>query len=333
MNERVAKSLDLHYRDGDEWRPIPHWAKFLISLGASVASAEGDTRRIVVAVSVPSPCYAASFIALGRILAEPIVEPDPAAYTSHFEFLAALPARSPLIYFRRAELVHGPFLGTDSNNGEDGIWMVYQKPKQPPGKCFIPKRWSLRVELEPDHKGPAPRTGAGRLRKPKPFVERFFTREEHYRILCNTTKPVTVIGDTNRFRAETVVTPFAVPADERWIEGSLQDLIRVSKFAAGAIGCRSEILAKGRDPALEAAGAHTAGSLVILDGASAAIRRLHQYNNPNLVAVLQRTEPEYLAAVDLLNARYINRADDFEVKASVSPSPAISIMAHTEVRS
>jgi|SRR6516162_795889 hypothetical protein len=97
MFERVAKTLELNSWDGKQWKPIPLWARFFISLGAALSAAHSPKHRIVAALSVPTPSFAAAFIALGRVVSEPISEPAKNAVDAHFDKLAAQPKQTPLI--------------------------------------------------------------------------------------------------------------------------------------------------------------------------------------------------------------------------------------------
>jgi hypothetical protein len=127
MVERVAKSFELLFRDGREWRPIPLWARFFISLGAVLSAAHSPRRRIVAALSVPTPSFAAALIALGRILSEPISEPAKSAVDDHFDKLVALPKQTPLIYFNGEALYNGPLLGTVKHSDDAFIRMPRRK--------------------------------------------------------------------------------------------------------------------------------------------------------------------------------------------------------------
>jgi hypothetical protein len=145
MVERVARSFELQFRDARQWKPIPLWARFFISLGAAMSAAHSPKRRIVAALSVPTPSFAAAFIALGRILSEPISEPAKSAIDDHFDELAALPKQTPLIYFNGEALYNGPLLGTVKHSNDAFVRMGIRG-----GTCMIPKCRCLLVEVQPE---------------------------------------------------------------------------------------------------------------------------------------------------------------------------------------
>jgi hypothetical protein len=326
VGERFAKSFELQFRDADQWRPIPQWARFFISLGAALSSAHSPQRRIVVALSVPTSSFAAAFIALGRVLGEPISEPAKRAVDDHFDRLAALvPRRTWLIYFDGKALYSGPFLGTLKLRGDDWIQMA-----DPRKKCTltIPKQGCLLVDVQ----GENPTDKPVRLKNPKPFVRNFFNLIEHYKILCSTTKSVIVIGEKNRLRHELVQTPFAVPSGTSPVDGVLQDLIRIAKFSSIGLGYRADVYASSRGRAVQKGASEAEGSLIILDGAASHCRWAHEYSHYDSVSILSRTESEYGTAVDLANARYLSRLDDCLLPGLLDPPAGIELMAHLEPR-
>jgi hypothetical protein len=327
MLERVAKSFELQFRDGKQWGPIPVWAKFFISLGAALSAGHSPKRRIVAALSVPTPSFAAAFIALGRVLSEPISEPEKTAVDAHFDKLAALPKQTPLIYFNGEALYNGPFLGTVKLSHGDFIRMVIRG-----GVCMIPKSRCLLVEVQPESQNGNPAGHTVRLRNPKPFVGRFFSLVEHYRILCSTKKSVIIIGEKNRLRNELVQNQFAIPEGTDHVEGVLQDLIRIAKFSSGGIGCRADVYARSRGHAIQNGGSGTDSSLLVLDGAVSHFRWAHEYLHSDSVSILSRTESEYGTAIDSANARYLTRLDDCSLPGLTGPPAGIELMVHVEDR-
>lgn len=327
MLERAAKSFELEFRDGKEWRPIPLWARFFISLGAALSATHSPTRRIVAALSVPTPSFGAAFIALGRVLSEPISEPAKSAFDDHFDMLAALPKQTPLIYFNGEALYNGPLLGTVKHSGDDFVRMAIRG-----GACMIPKGRCLLVEVQPESQTCKPVQHAVRLRNPKPFVGRFFSLAEHYRILCSTEKSVIIIGEKNRLRNELVHNQFAIPDGPDHVEGVLQDLIRIAKFSSGGIGCRGDVYARSRGHAIQNGGSGTDSSLIILDGAVSHFRWAHEYLHCDSVSILSRTESEYGTAIDSANARYLTRLDDCSLPGLIGPPAGIELMVHFEAR-
>lgn len=325
--QRIASAFKLLFKEGGEWKPIPLWSKFFVSFGAALSANRTPEHRIVATLSVPTPSFAAAFIALGRILSEPISEPAKSAIDMHFDELATLPRQTPLIYFNGEALYHGLFLGTSKCSDVDFVRMSVHG-----GTCMIPKHRCMLVEVQPEGQSGKRVYHVGRLRNPKPFVGCFFSLVEHYRILCSTTKSVVIIGEKNRLRNELVQTPFAVLNGTAYVDGVLQDLIRIAKFSAGGVGCRADVFARSRGHANQNGGSLTDDSLVVLDGAVSYLRWAHEYSPAHTVAILSRTESEYGAAVDSANARYLMRGDDCSLPGLVSPPTGIELMLHLETR-
>jgi hypothetical protein len=327
MLERTAKTFELRYKERSKWHPLPNWAKYLISLGASLASARSAKYRIVATISVPTSSFAAAFVSLGRILNEPISEPAASAVEGHFEMLSALPNRTSLIYFNGEALYNGPFLGLLQQGGQSFIKMAIQK-----GTCMIPKNRCLLVEAQPEASNGRPNGQGVRLRNPKPFVAPFFTLAEHYRILCNTNRSVIIVGEQNRLREELVQAHFAMPIGTGHAEGVLQDLIRVGKFSAGGIGSRASVHARSREHNIKNDPSVTDGELVVLDGAVSHFRWVHEYTSHDTITILSKTEPEYAAAMDSANNRYLTRLDDLSLPHLGAPPAGIDLMLHSEAR-
>lgn len=327
MVARIARSFELRFQDGREWRCLPRWAQFLVQLGSSLAQARTDDRKIIVAVSLPTSSFAAAFVALGRILSEQIEDPAKSALDAHFQHLAGLKCGTPLVYFNGEALYRGPFLGITRCHDEDCVRIGIKG-----GTCFVPRSRGLLVELQPESEGRSGVvTSKGRLKNPKPFVSQFLSLAEHYRVLCSTTKSVLIVGEKNRLRTE-LQSPFQIPNGNRSYEGTLQDLIRVAKFSAGGIGCRADVLARSRGYRGAANLAAPSTKLVVLDGAVSVIKWGHAFPHSDSVSLISRTDGDFATAMDLANTRYLNRFDDCVLPGLSGPPPGIEIMAHVERR-
>lgn len=327
MIQRIDNALRLRFKEETGWTAIPPWAKFFISLGAALSTVRSNEQRVVAALSVPTSSFASAFIALGRILSEPILEPARSAVDDHFETLAALPPQTPLIYFNGEALFEGPFLGILKHSNVDCLRMAIKG-----GTCIIPKQRSLLVEVQPDAPVGKAVCHVRRLRNPKPFVGHFFSLVDHYRILCNTAKSVVIVGEKNRLRNEVIQTPFSVPDGNVCAEGVLQDLIRIAKFSSGGLGCRADVYARSRTSMNRNGHSSMDNALLVLDGASSYLRWAHEYPRAHIVAILSRTESEYGTAVDSLNAAYLGRLDDCSLPGLSSSPPGIELMVHVEPR-
>jgi hypothetical protein len=327
MIARIAKSYELQFQDGREWRKLPAWAKFFVELGASLEQVQTADRKVVVAASVPTSSFAAAFISLGRVLGEQIQEPAKSAVDAHFQKLAGLRHGTPLVYFDDHALYCGPFRGITQRHDEDYILISTKKTNY-----LVPKARCLFIELQPESEdGLGLAASNGRLRKPKPFVSQFFSLAEHYRVSCSTTKSVLIVGEKNRLRTE-LQSPFQIPNGNKSYDGTLQDLVRVAKFSAGGIGCRADVLARSRGHLGPANLAGASKSLVVLDGAGSVIKWAHQFLHSDSVSILSRTDADFSIALDLANTRYLNRLDDCILPDLGAPPSGIEIMAHVERR-
>ena len=326
MLPRTVKTFDLRYKQRSKWHPIPNWAKYLISLGAGLATARSAKSRIVATISVPTSSFAAAFISLGRILDEPVAEPAASAVEGHFGMLSALPQHTPLIYFNGGALYNGPFLGIIQGAGQHFISMATQKctfiiPKKTlphgrrPARCRERKaKWSGRSPTKPKAVRRSLLFPGGALPNPLQHQE-----------------SVTIVGEKNRLREELVQAPFAIPIGTGHAEGVLQDLIRVGNFSSGGIGSRASVYARSRDHIIKNASAAD-DELVVLDGAVSHFRWVHKFTDRDTITILSKTEPEYAAAVDSANNRYLTRQDDLSLSHLGSPPAGIDLMLHTEER-
>ena len=135
-------------------------------------------------------------------MSESISLPSQSAIDAHFSELSLLRRGSGVVYFTGEALYPGSFLGIIKHLGADFISMKIRNPKQRNVTCMIPKQRCLLVDLEPKSENGSPLSHRVRLRDPKPFVSRFFSLADYYRILCNTTKSVEIIGEKNRLRVK-----------------------------------------------------------------------------------------------------------------------------------
>jgi hypothetical protein len=283
---------------GDRWVPLAGWARFFITLGNTLGASEDDHSRKVVAVTVPARAFVASFCALGVVLSRVRVMPsaDPLAY---FERLRSLPAGTTVFYrWGPTKKRRCRFGGIVDRDGKE-----YAMLEDAETLChLVPPAHCLKIE-------PSEGTMAERPQVPR-TVNVSANREflvallggagadeflRYSRIDC------VITGLESELRADITETVVAIATrDDKFVQGRLQDVVRVRRFL-GHGPYKSDVIS-ARSPGGNA-GDLPRAPVVIFDGAAPVFRWFAMSVPGWFLVILDRTETRFADAVAEINRR------------------------------
>lgn len=340
MVSRLDTCAALHYWTRQQWCPLPEWAHFFIRLGWDLQHIGAEHERAVVAVSVPHRGFAASFAALGALLAEPLPQPTSDDVRQHFAHLLTLPdpVQTPtgLTYIHDGRKVRGLFAGTQTQGNTRFVKVCVQsKAAYKSGGLthYVREEDAIRLQIDPEAQPRLGRHVSGRaLASHGDFVRHFYTQDDLHRLHLAARCHVMIIGRVNALREETTQVRCAIHLPNKTFdEGVLNDVLRIRKFITDATKARVAIHPILRD-AVPQPEDRASARLVIFDGADAFAKWAGCFASNSMLVVLDRAETQFDEGLSQVNTRYLSRFGDYSWQAGVRIPAGIDATGFLEVR-
>jgi len=335
----MSYCAELFYQDHEAYQPLSSWGHFFITLGADIYKMLHPDRRIVAAIAVPTRAYAAVLIALGMIANGSGVGND----TAHADRLAELEIDTPVFLFKeQTDGMHrakGLYKGWSlkDTGGEEVFYIKVQLDRAGDANREYPLRmWSsIQIAAFPVESMPARETWR-QVTIDDPFAALAVGRSHAKDLAMRSRLECVILGQANALSRETVDTPFAVRGqDGLFVQGHLQDLVRVRRFSSGLEAFRSDVIPTD-NPGVDKATGSLSPPLAILDGSAAYLKWRHLFRSSNRVVVLDRVDRAFEEAVHTLNDEYtlerdvtLERHGDIDLGLEAVP-PGVDSMAFWE---
>lgn len=283
----------LHWKGPAGWSPLPAWAQFFARLGMLMGHHSG--KGLVLALALPTRAYATSLLCLGLRLAGNAPEPDA---EQHFASLCGAAVDTPVTFLHKNRKLKGVLDGVADVNGERRLRVRVSSPRGGNLTHLIAVDQSKTITLSDAHGIALPKTQKG-------VVVYLNSRLDQALGLHRTanTPPGScpwVVGPITVISSEVLNTPLAVKQTRGFVEGCLQDILHVDRFArrgeAPAVRLLASRSGRRRLP--------TVPSLVIFDGARSFLRDRDTFQSSTWVVVLDRTEQAFADAAAELNQSY-----------------------------
>lgn len=317
----------LYYRKKGQWAPLPQWSQFFLELGYEISTQMDPEDRIIAGLALPTRAYAASLTTTG-VIAGRLSYPDHGNEAlKRFERLFTL-ARGTSLYYRRenGKRVKVIFDGPTS----DGSMIELHS-----GRCTykIPPKLALRIEFPPKELTPLPgwshRQSSTNI---PPFLSQLFKETTAKEVIMQSRLDCIIIGSIRRIEYEINDVRFAVrDTMGEFLEGVLQDIVRVRRFSTDAETYRSDIF---YTHSKEHPGAQQEiPKVVIFDGANSFLKWGASYHCTHCIVLLAQTEPEFDAAVQVFNENYTkNHLKDVRFKKPLKIPKGVPISIYKEAR-
>jgi hypothetical protein len=324
----------LRYLDGQTWRVLPPWAQFLIQIGASFVdwSAE-DQLRFVGGISLPTRAFASMLVGAGVVLERaPKIQSQGQADAEYFEYLCGLKPETALLFKHEGRILNAVFDGVTSLYDELRIKVRVQKKSSGGGTHLVGQRNVGDIEVIPEVNG----EGSLRQRLPKKASKDGASRKDFIESLLDSDSSdfllrprfeCLFVGNVGLLRHEIHKTGVGVPTSGIH-EGTFQDILRVRKFMSDGKPYRSDVTSS----AIKPASGVLSPFVVIFDGAQGFLKWRDDFASSHWIVVLDRTEPHFREAANLLNGRYIQyRVNAQPLGLPTIEADSIEISAHKEV--
>ena len=336
----VHADIDFRYWNSGEKKPLPSWSKFFLQLGASVVQERDPHQNLVVALAVPTLSYAAVLTAAGTIIARAKTldnNPEVSPEQTHFEMLSSLPVGTSVILRQGEKAVKGKFVGT-KDAGDDGpprIGVQTQNRKGGSLTDWLPPASSLKVQVSSKtwNRLPANAGSAGNANMHRSeFIAQVFQGEDLWDFFTRSTLDCVVLGTVGRLVREATETKLSVGSrGQEQTAGSIADILRIGRLHGEGEAFRSDIF-----PVNSMHNAKRSGGviphLVIFDGAVGFLKWRDGWSTCDWIVVLDRTEPRFEEAVQVVNEEYLSRTTEVELGLSEPAPPSVDLVAYKVAR-
>ena len=334
----VYDDIDFRYWINGRKQPLPGWGKYYLHLGALVAQENNTCRRLVMALAVPTRSYAAVLMAAGAIIAKAktIDKNHQVSPEDHFETISSLPIGTSVILRQGEKAVKGIFVGT-KDAGDDGIPRIGVQTQNRKGGSltdWLPPESSPKVQVSPKTwtQLPANAGKAGDANTHKSaFIAQIFQGEDLWNFFKRSTLHCVILGIVRSLLREATETKLSVgPCGREESSGTIGDIMRIRKLVSGNEAFRSDIFPINPRPHAKLS-KEKAPSLVIFDGAVGFLKWRDDWSHSNRIVVLDRTEPRFAEAVQVVNEEYLSRVSEAELRLPNPPPPSVDLVAFTVV--
>jgi hypothetical protein len=341
QNVNPTVGLNELYYYWHNWKPLPEWSKFFISLGSAIANTQNNNSRLIVALALPSRAYAACFIATSIVVNKALTAPNNLAVKEYFAKICSLPIGTTLIYRNPHDKrkYTAKFDGCDEVFGEQRIRVKYN---QRYNSAFLVKAEDvLTISISDEIREQLPQYQRGySFATNNIFLNKVFKKvSRSFEASLFTSIPVldcVILGSKHLLKAEIEETRIALLEKEQHspsvkeYEGRFQDILRVRSFQADGAAYRCEVLANSGNE-IKGLKSGEVPPIAVFDGATSYLKWRDFWDKSDSVILLDRTETRFDEAIIQLNQDFSTNRIDEEWEAVFSHIPAgIEIMAYFE---
>ena len=330
----INADIDFRYWTNGRRKPLPGWSKYYLELGESIAHESEKSQRLVTALAVPTRSYAAVLIAAGVIIARArtIGRNYGVSTTGHFEMLSSLPLGTSVILRQGKKTVKGILVGT-RDTGNDGVSRIgVQTQNRKSGGLieWLPPASSTRVQVSSKTwtQLPANAAKAGNANTHRSaFISRVLQGKDLWNFFSRSTLDCVILGTVKRLVREATDTKLSVGNRGREESaGTIGDILRIRKLNGDTEAFRSDVLPvnSSRSPSQTK---DIEPHIAIFDGAAGFLKWRDDWSDSNRIVVLDRTEPWFVEASQMVNEEYLSRVGEVELSFSKPPPPSVDLVA------
>lgn len=289
---------DLLYKSSASWTPLPTWAHVFVNIGMTMATREDTHKRAVVGLALPARTYAASLVALGITIGKFSSSSRNIDAVARFQQLSELKINTPLFYRRDKELIKVFFDGHDEIEGE-----VKLRLKTNGGRYWITSKQALQVEFPTKEFSPSLKRSSRKVsERPTQFLSSLLGPDIAKAVVAQSSLDSLIIGPLHQLKEEIQIWPIALRANEDFVPGFLQDVIRVRRFSKGTQTYRSEVYYTHSNEC-ENVGQETP-TVVIFDSSVGFLKWRDFWPQSDWVVLFDQTEAEFDVAIQAFNDEY-----------------------------
>jgi hypothetical protein len=323
-SRQLIRSIEMLHFQGSDWQPLRPWMRFFVELGSMLSTESSEAKRLVIGVSVPARPFAVLFAALGSVLMDAVGNGETSQDASaHFNYLASLPAGTPVSWHRGTNTVLGQLAGTRDLTGQTVLMIKTARGfKQ---SCSVGACLGIQV-LDEDVQLP-PHPGKGRpVRGRIPLLTELIPAQAVFSFVSQNALSALMIGTASQITIE-AETGFAVPKGSHLLVAPLEELLRIRRTGHPGGSYRSSIVGSNSPRAAKLKNVEP--HVVIFDGALPYLRWHASWPTAPTLVVLDRSQPhgdEAAAALD--QERSLYRSGKWQLDSDMNIPDGIEVTGY-----
>ena len=251
--------------------------------------------------------------------------------------LSSLPAGTSVILEKGGKKVKGILVGVKDamNNGTEMIGIQIQNKKGGLLTDWLPPKSSHKVQLSSKDWSQLPADvgkSVGVKTSKSEFIARIFEGLDLWNFITHSVLDCVILGSVRTLEQEATTTRLSIGAKRRNAAvGTLQDILRLRRSAGTNESFRSDIFpVNPKNDAMKFE--EVTPQVVVFDGASGFLKWRDNWSRCNWVIVLDRTEPRFAEAVQVVNEEFLGRISEKKLKLLDTPPVSVELVSFTVER-
>jgi hypothetical protein len=303
----------LYFDCGEGERHQLYWARFFIELGLTLSTFTDKEQYFIVALAIPSRCYASSLLAAGINYGRSTISREEVDQ-NYIDFITSLEINTPVTYWKGNAKKKALFDGIKQLDGKKYFGLKDEKD----GISYIEisKARQITLDMRENIRLPAHQSGR-RLPPPSQLVKVLYA-EKTLKIISESKLESVIIGYFNSLKRESEFPLAILDENKGYCSGQLNDLIRLH---SSQLSYRSYIWPVNARIKLKLPGNDTPFA-VIYDGAQAFIKWKEHFCYTNRVIILDKVDRNFKYAADLVNCELFPYRSDKSIKINIPLIPS-----------
>jgi len=302
---------NLYYEKHGELNLLPEWAYFYMNLGILIRKIECSQSRIVASLAVPTRAYSAALIMTGAVISA-IAENSTSDEVQVRHILNQSPGTPVHVRRTNGRKLKGIIVDFKERNNKKHV--VIQTASNEV-RWYDLEEYASRITVsETEITVPKNQQQGYMLESPSSFLEGLFGTDLAQAHVLESSFEALVVGKTTLLQTEMCEMPFwylnsKSPSHSR--SGFLQDIVRIQQFSGANHAYKAQCISSSSSNSRDSAG-NREPPLVIFDGATAFLKHSHLWDKVHQIIILDRTERQFIDAVEAVNQRHAYRLHDVQ---------------------
>ena len=292
-----------------------------MAAGSLSAGEAGRTHRPVVALALPTRAFAATLAAAGAAVST-AADNIHTTRADYFRCLCSLPSGTPVSLLVGSRMKVGQLHGRTIHDGIPFLAVKVEEGHHTSLKHLVPESESFHVQLRDTDVELRARQRGRTVRGEAAFLENLAGHDTATVLLTVSSGSVQIVGQRSRIEHDADAFGLVVrpgPGEGR-LSARLGDIARVKQLLPPGAPYRTAIVSPSRRPSAGEVGLGQP-HVVVFDGARAFLNRRDGHGDAAWVVCLDRTEPSFQDAVEVVNQIFTSRGRAMHVDPTLKQAP------------
>lgn len=313
---------NLQFLDETGWKPLPDWCKAYTDLGCELVSYPRTNAKLRVALAIPILDFAATFTAIGVVLAS---ANRPADDHNYSKYIREQPIGKSVVYRVNNRKYKGTIENFIERNGE--MYVEIRTGRLETRQLNLSKDASKIIITDKDFRLRDYQHG-GKVASTSVFIDGLVVDPEAF--VTQTQLHCLIVTRISKFRDEVEAINLGLEINGEMVHGSAQEVLRVRQFLGSnqAYRCQVTAVSGSVEDEVPLESAHP--PIVIFAGSNSYLKHYSRWPNSHQLVLLDRTERTFQDAVDNLNESYGRRVESSVPSHRFSIPPGVDGMIFEE---